>query len=277
MSFENYKPKVWNATIERDLEKLMVFGEDCNRDYEGNVKGPGDTVKILGVGKPTIRRFNDGKLHLLDDPEILEDTSLNMPINQVADFNFFVDDLDKRQKAGNLSADVSEATEGLADEADKYLASFAIAPEAVRLSKTPLVVTKDTILGFLNSSLTELYKNNVKVSTAITATCTPKFVEILRDAYEHLDTDNSEMMKNGKVGRYHSLDIKQSNNVHQDSSGVEYIMVKTKRALAFANPFTHSEPYKPEKRFGDAVKGYHIFDAKWVRPKEAIIIPVKYE
>lgn len=276
MSFENYKPLVWNATIERDLEKAMVFAEDCNRSYEGKVKGPGDSVKILGVGKPSIRHFGDGKLHLLDDPEELEDTALTMPVNQVIDFNFFVDDLDKRQAAGNLSANVSEATEVIADAADKYIASFAGAEEAVKMAKTAQSVTKDTILGYLNTSLTKLYENDVKASTEIICTASPKFIEILRMAYEELDTDNHEMLKNGLIGMYHSMKIKQSNNVYKDSSGNEYIMVRTKRALAFANPVTYSEPYKPEKRFGDAVKGYHLFDAKWVRPKEAIIIPVKY-
>lgn len=275
MSFENYKPLVWNSTIERDLEKAMVFAEDCNRDYEGKAKGPGDSIKILGVGKPTIRHHNDGKLHLLDDPEILEDTSLTMPINQVADFNFFVDDLDKRQAAGNLSASVNEAVEGIADIADKYIASFAAAPEAIKMAKDPILITKDTILGALNSSLTKLYQADVKATSQITATASPLFVEILRSAYEQLDTNNHEMLKNGRIGMYHNMIIKQSNNVHTKDD-VEYIMVRTKRALSFANPFTYSEPYKPEKRFGDAVKGYHIFDAKWTRPKEAVIIPVKF-
>ena len=52
-------------------------------------------------------------------------------------------------------------------------------------------------------------------------------------------------------------------------------MVRTERAVAFANPLTHTEPYRPEKRFSDAVKGYVLYGTKIVRPKELMILNVK--
>ena len=45
---------------------------------------------------------------------------------------------------------------------------------------------------------------------------------------------------------------------------------------AFVNPLTHTEAYRPEKSFADAVKGYALFDGKVVRPKEIINVNVKY-
>lgn len=53
-------------------------------------------------------------------------------------------------------------------------------------------------------------------------------------------------------------------------------MIRTQRAIAYANPLTHTEAYRPEKKFADAVKGYILFDAKVVRPKEVLNINVKY-
>ena len=38
MSYNNFVPTVWRENIERELERNMVFAEDCNRDYEGDVK-----------------------------------------------------------------------------------------------------------------------------------------------------------------------------------------------------------------------------------------------
>ena len=58
MAYANFIPTVWNEGIMRELERLCVFAEDCNRKYEGDVKQKGDTVKILGVGKPTIRTLD---------------------------------------------------------------------------------------------------------------------------------------------------------------------------------------------------------------------------
>lgn len=101
MSYANFVPKIWAKAIERELERKLVFAEDCNRQYEGDVKQMGDTVKILGVGKPTIKKQKGGSI-ILPDAETVEDTSVEMQINNVAYFNFLVDDIDKRQAVGGL-------------------------------------------------------------------------------------------------------------------------------------------------------------------------------
>ena len=49
-------------------------------------------------------------------------------------------------------------------------------------------------------------------------------------------------------------------------------MVRTQRAIAYACPKIHVEPYRPEKDFKDAVKGFALYGAKIVRPKEMIIL-----
>ena len=68
-----------------------------------------------------------------------------------------------------------------------------------------------------------------------------------------------------------------SNNVCKtDDGATDNIMIRTQRAIAYANPLTHTEAYRPEKKFADAVKGYILFDGKVVRPKEVININVKY-
>ena len=54
------------------------------------------------------------------------------------------------------------------------------------------------------------------------------------------------------------------------------IMARTKRAIAFVKPLTHTEAYRPEKKFVDAVKGFILYDASIVRPKELAVYNVKY-
>ena len=87
-------------------------------------------------------------------------------------------------------------------------------------------------------------------------------------------------MKNGKVAMYGSITIKMSNNVAKIKTTAEgdtdLILVRTQRAIAFAKPLTHTEAYRPENGFADAVKGFILFDAKIVRPKEMIVLNVKH-
>ena len=85
-------------------------------------------------------------------------------------------------------------------------------------------------------------------------------------------------MKNGKVATYGNVTVKLSNNVAKTNGGAtDNIMIRSKRAIAFVNPVTYTEAYRPEKSFADAVKGYALFDGKVVRPKEIININVKYQ
>ena len=274
MSYANFVPKIWAKAIERELERKLVFAEDCNRQYEGDVKQMGDTVKILGVGKPTISKQKDGSI-ILPDAETVEDTSVEMQINTVAYFNFLVDDIDKRQAVGGLlDALNNEATQELAGEMDKDIAALAGTRDAKKVYSDYLAVNADNVLGTLDLALQMLHENDVPADAKIVATVPPWFLTHLRTAYTKLDTDNSDLLKNGKVGRYNNILIKMSNNVNSTTSGSN-IMVRTERAVAFANPLTHTEPYRPEKRFSDAVKGYVLYGTKIVRPKELMILNVK--
>ena len=73
MAYENFIPTVWAEAINRELEKALVYAEGCNRQYDGEVKAMGDTVRILGVGRPTITTTTD-KAITLSAPESVEDS-----------------------------------------------------------------------------------------------------------------------------------------------------------------------------------------------------------
>lgn len=275
MSYNNFIPTVWAEAIERDLARKAVFAEDCNQKYEGNVQKMGDSVRILGVGKPTITTQVGGEI-VLKDPEKVEDTSVTMLINRIAYFNYMVDDIDKRQAAGGVMEALSEeSSEGLANAMDVDIAALAADKGAVKLYGTTQGITVDNVLDTLDEAVQRLQENDVPADAKVVATVPPWYLTLLRRAYEDLDTDNSQMLKNGRVGRYNNVIIKMSNNVSAISGGGSNIMVRTQRALAFANPLTHTEPYRPEKRFSDAVKGFCLYGTKIVRPKELIVMNVK--
>lgn len=286
MAYQNFIPTVWNEGIERELERLCVFAEDCNRKYEGAVTKKGESVTILGVGKPTIKaiakanRSND-----IEGPEEIEDTSVIMYINQVRYFNYMINDIDKAQSVGGvMDALNQETSEALANEIDKYIAGMAIDTSVPKLFDAPKKVVAGeaaegemNVLHVLDEAIQKLYENDVSDSTEIVVTISPRFFTLFKRAYITKDTDNSEMMKNGRVAKYGNVTVKRSNNVKKTTDGtVDNIMIRTKRAIAYAKPLTHTEPYRPEKKFADAVKGFILFDAKVVRPKEVININVKY-
>ncbi|MCI9475003.1 MAG: hypothetical protein HFE71_00765 [Emergencia sp.] len=275
MSYKNFVPRVWAKKIQHELERKMVFAEDCNREYEGQVTNIGDTVKILGVGKPTIKTQVGGDI-TLTGAEKVESTAVSMPINHIAYFDYMVGDIDKLQATGGIMEALNkESSLGVANEMDKLISEVARDKLAVRFSSTATAITKDNILPTIDSCLVKLYDNDVQPNDEIVMTVKPWFYMILKQAYTALDTDNSKMLENGKVGRYGNVIVKMSNNVVQDTNGNDLVMIRTKKAVAFANPKVHTEPYRPEKAFADAVKGFALYDTKIVRPKELIVLNCK--
>ena len=279
MAYTKFIPEVWAESINRELEKAQVFIEDCNRQYEGNVSKAGDTVHILGIGKPTIKTLDRANASgEIDGPEEVEDNSLPLTINHISYFNYMVGDIDKKQAVGGLMDALSqESAYGLADEMDKFVANMATGAEVPKLADDAQLVTKDNVLEILDDAIMKLQENNVNIASGVTVTVSPRFYKLFKQAYIGKDTDNSEKLKNGRVAMYGSVAVKLSNNVAKTESGaVDNIMIRTKKAIAFVNPLTHTEAYRPEKGFADAVKGYVLFDGKVVRPKEIININVKY-
>lgn len=283
MAYENFIPTVWNESIDRELDRLCVFAEDCNRQYEGKVKEKGESVKILGVGKPTIRSIaKSARNNDIEGPEEIEDTSVILQINQIRYFNYMVGDIDKAQMSpsGIMDALATETSEELASSMDSYIASKVADSNVKKLTATPTRVTEENVLDILDDALQLLYENDVKPSTEIVVTVTPRFYKLFKRAYAGKDTNNSGILKNGKVGMYGNATVKMSNNVFKSQTSVandtDNIMIRTKRAVAFVKALTHTEPYRPEKKFADAVKGFVLFDAKVVRPKEMINVNVTY-
>lgn len=282
MAFQNFKAKIWSKGIDRELEKVFVFADGTNQQYSGEIKGLGDTVRIKGIGAPTVTEHSlkDGDI-TLSTPEKVADTSVSLVVDKAAWFNYGVGDIDKEQGAGNVMAVLNkESSEEVANKIDMHIANL-VHPDfnkvgVQKYAATNTVVTKDNVMEVFDGVQQKLYENNVSPSTEVEIILPPWLYMVFRQAYQKVDTDNSEYLTNGKVAKYGNMTIKMSNNVaHKTVSNKEhyYVQVRTKRAIAVAMSEAHTEAYRPEKAFEDAVKGFKLYGAKIVRPKELVVLP----
>ena len=95
MSVANFIPTIWSARLLAHLDKAHVYAALVNRDYEGEIKNYGDTVKINQIGDVTIKDYTKGKD--IDDPEELSGDQNTLTIDQAKYFNFSIDDVDAAQ------------------------------------------------------------------------------------------------------------------------------------------------------------------------------------
>jgi len=275
MSFDNFKAKIWSRAIDKELERAFVFADGTNQQYSGEIKGLGDTVRILGVGKPTVTEhdLSSGDISL-STPEKVSDTSVSLVVDKAAYFNYAVEDIDAMQGAGKVLAVLNdEASQEVANKIDKYIADLAKGTVGVQLySDSNTVITSSNVLATFDAVQAKLYENDVNPATEIEMIVPPWLYMCFRQAYQNKDTDNSEYLTNGKVARYGNMTIKMSNNVAIDTNSKYRVQVRTKRAIALAMSEAHTEAYRPEGGFKDAVKGFKLYGAKIVRPKEMVTL-----
>lgn len=301
MAYNTFIPTVWAETINRELERLHVLALHTNRDYEGQVKKKGDSVRILNVGKPTVYKIDlstnrDDLYSGLNAPETVEGSSITMPINQVAYFNYAISDIDEAQAAGNITGALqAETSEVLKQDVDVYLGQtvFASVPlSATSLSDSTYKYTKitsgDTDAGEakvqnaldLIDDLVELaQKNNISDATPMFLNCSPTFWKYVKKSFAKISTNNVKELNGREYAVYNGVTIEWSNNVKKatiNSKTCEYVTLRTARAVAYVHPMTHTEAFRPEKGFTDAVKGFILYDAAVIRPKEIFNAAVYY-
>ncbi len=266
MSYQNFKPDFWSKYIQGELGKLCVLHEDCDYTFEGEIKY-GERIKILGVGRPTIGDYTGEDI---GDPEKVPDSSVYLDINRAKFFNFMVDDVDKAQGIDGLMEKLTEeSAAGLAEARDTFLASLA--PEAGALSASAAITTADGAKAAVDAAFEYLWNNGVKVSEQTSIIITTWFYNLFKDKLTDLYTDNVDLVKKGIIGMYNGAPVKLSNNLYNDGTD-DYMMIKTKKAIAFAGQIEKTEAYRPHNLFADALKGLDVYGAKVVRPKELYVI-----
>lgn len=279
MAYEKFKANVMAAAIQKERDRVAVFIQDCNREYEGVVKNVGDSVTIKGAGHVSLTTTDDGKDIKLSDPEAIEGTNAIMTIKHQAAFNFYVSDVDENQGAkGALDIYQKQAAVKIADAQDKLVASMALDPLAVNLYNSATTVTNQNVLAAVDAAVQKMYEADIPATEELIMVVSPRFYTLLRQNLDSLDTDNSDLLKTGVLAMYNGVKIKMSNNVATSGSNGanDHIMLRTKQAIAFANPLTKIEAKRANNYIADEVRGVSLYDAKLIRPKEMVVLNVKY-
>ena len=266
-------PTVWAARLLTALEKSLVYGQAnvCNRDYEGEIREAGNTVKIGSIGDVTIGNYT--KDTDITAPETLTDSGQLLEIDQAKYFNFYVDSIDRAQQNANvLDTAMQRSAWSLRDAADTFLAATmdASVPTANKIGSvaTPEVPTKDDAYEYLVDLGVLLDEANTPLENRFVVVPAWFHGLLLKDErFVQAGTLRSDRaLANGAVGEAAGFSILKSNNVPNTTSTKYKILAGHAIATSYVEQIVDLQTYQPEKRFGDAVKGLHVYGAKVVRP-----------
>lgn len=292
--YEGEVKKLGDRVVINGIGSPTIYTLEKDGTYTANQVGPG---AIGGKGKQIIHGG-------IPDVEDIEDFEVEIQINQIATWNYGVGDIDAalmggaKSKMARLRRNQGKA---LAEKHENYVARLMSGfmpcrfkgEEGNRTSggkatnvfyigekfdkTTGAEVT--TPCNLTDYVVQKMNENNVADSEKLVLECSPHFYRLFKAEYRNLDTNNSKLLSGRKFGEYNDIDVCKSNHTRvKDASGVihEYVFIRTLNSVAFIDPVTKQEAYRPQKGFKDAVKGFNLHEGAIVDPKGLMVIEVMY-
>jgi hypothetical protein len=268
MAVTNFIQSIWSKKIQDDLELKCKLVDNCLRDYEGDVKHAA-SVKILGVGEPTIGTYNNGEDITIEE---MSDRGQLLTIDQANYFAFYVDDVNQAQSVPGLKEKYQEkAVHGLAVKRDQYIANLIKGVTTTANVTTADGKTKEDVKEAIDAAIVALRERNFDEPGVIEIT--PAVYNVFKNELITLSTNNPEYIKKGIVGMYDDFEVIMSNGLAKDTTHA-YCCVRGKKAIAFAGQINEVEALRAEKRFKDIIRGLDTFGAKVIDENRIQVVKV---
>lgn len=264
MAIENFIPEIWNAQMLLDFREQAVAANLVNRDYEGDATR-GNTVKITTAVNVEVKDYKAAGRTTSADA--VSDTGQDLLIDQEKSFDFYVDDIDRAQAAGSMDAYTRSAAEGIAEDADKFILSTAVAgADHVLNGSAPETgdATHDVIRDLrkaLNKASTPLGSRVLVVNA--------EFEALLLGADAKLtsaDVSGSPAgLRDATLGRLLGFQIVTSENLPE--TDVPQALAFYQPSVAYVSQIQDTEGMRAQDKFADRMRGLHVYGGKVIRPK----------
>lgn len=288
MSFASFKPEVWSTQMLLDRDAKVVGVQNSWRLFEGSINKTGDRVHIQGLAGASIKDLPTSGV--IDDPESIEDASLELYIDQKKYINFRVDDIDRIQSNTDaMQAIIAKTSNNLAVLQDTYLYNLARGQAGKLIDATASgdELTSKNVLAYLSDALAFIRSGSVYDNGEIFFEVHPYIYQKLQLAFTLMGQQGGDAYKNGYRGPLFGCSVYESNCIPvTDMSGnpvaagsadaVYHNLIRTGEAVAFAEQQSIDfKAYEIEKGFGEGIKGFTLYGAKVVKPAELVCLRAK--
>jgi hypothetical protein len=278
MSLNNFKPTIWSNKLLTRLQKDLVFASVVNRDYEGEISGFGDTVKINEIGDITVSSYTSGASLTWQS---LTDAQKLLLIDQAKTFSFSIDNIDAAQANPKvMNAAMQAASYAVADTIDQFIAGLYGGAGITNTTymgsaAAPISTTTGNVLLTLSYIGRYMDEKNVPKQDrfllippwfhqklvltevgGLSATAVPKVF-------------SDDVLSAGYVGQVYGFNLLVSNNVTNTGSAgsvISAIMGLNRTAISYAGQISKIAAVERESYFDEGIKGLYVYGAKVVRP-----------
>ena len=275
--YSAFIPEIWSQKLNNMLSKECVMLQCVNRNYEGEIKNQGDTVKIITPASVSISSLGTGNITYSE----LEPTSTDLVIDQKKFFAFKINDVAQVQSNTDIMvAHLENAKNAIEEVQDAYLLGMhSNVPEAntVGSDSAAVELSKTTIYEqFVKLALCLKNSNAVSAAKRPWVVINPTIESYLLQSTEFIGAHNvaDETLREGAIGRIAGMDVLVSTNL-TEVDGKYYVLAGTNDAITFASQLAKIESLRDKDSFSDLIRGLYLYGAKTVQPNALAKLVVK--
>jgi len=295
-----YAPAIFSNKVMRIFTESTVLNEITNNDYEGEIKGKGDTVNIRVAPTPI---DGDVTAYVVGTPIVYgtpTENARSLTIDQAFYKAFDLDEVDKVQSdLGLMEIFAERAALSLKIDTDRRVLAYI--PANVHADNkgatagkitggfdlgaagAPIVVTKDNAVDLIADLGTVLDEQNIP-SEGRYVVLPAWFVNLLKKGdLKRADVtgDGTGVIRTGLVGQIDRFMVYQSNSIlHVTEAGIGVgatdvetfsVIAGVKDAVTFASQINKTETIPNQDQFGERWRTLLLYGRKVIMP-EAIAL-----
>jgi len=262
----------------RQLRTALVTDSIVNRNYEGDISGPEDSVEITRLDALTIGDYSADTGITVETEPTGTNTTLTLPHKKY--FAFIADAADNAGRYADLFE--QDGLQDLLTEAQKYvLGQYTDADEQATFDATMPESTASEIdekrLAFRNvtKEIATTLDNNEVPDRGRYMMLRPEEVRLIEDDLLNRETDlGDDVIVNGYQGSYRGFNVFKAPGSHFTNTGTSpsynHALAGHPIAITYADAIVQTRQQPSERYFGEQVDGLHIGGAKVIRP-EALV------
>lgn len=290
-------PEVWSKKLLRESKEITDFKNNMtNRDWEGEIKNYGDTVRITTPNASSIA-IGEG---VVPDTSNVYPEQIVMTIDKTKNFQFKFNDVEQAQSQFNMvEGYMSLANQKMLDEVNLELeqavvdAAVAGTVTAVGTAASPVATTFDNINNVFNKIKRILVQNKAlsasgfytfkgnqeqALQLAPVVTMGPTLYEGLMNSNKltHPTVAGDEILYKGIAGQIAGMKIFQDTNIEKvtatsiaDTANV--VIAGTKMGITYAEQYSKVEKLRDPQTFSDIGRGLYLYGYKIVNPKSLVV------
>lgn len=266
--YSAFIPEIWSQKLNNMLTKNCVMLQCVNRNYEGEIKNQGDTVKIITPAEVSISTVTDDKINYSE----LNPTEKSLVIDQKKFFAFKIGDIAQAQANQDImEAHLQNAKKAIEEVQDSYLLgqhNSVGTDNIVGTEAAPIALATDTIYKyFVNLALKLKNSNALSNNQKPWVVINPTIESYLLRSSEFISAYNvaDETLREGSIGRIAGMDVLVSTNLTATASKY-YVLAGTNEAITFASQLSKIESLRDKDSFSDLVRGLYLYGALAVQP-----------